>query len=404
LNLPVSLPLDALREMTGHFRDASKESFQDIMLKTILDRATAFLVVSIVLLVWGVASAYCQNSEAAKPTDISGIISGQTASPVVALIGNVPIREDDVDKYAGHEIDELTKRLYLLRSQALSSMIDSIVIRDEAARRHVDVEQLLQSEIKAPRPPSVDEIEREWSNNYDSLKPLGEVSGHYQIVLNLDSHYRSEELRKYLDELREAHHVSILLEPPAVRLKARPGVDIIGNPAGARELVVFQDYECPFCRQLEPELNAALQKDSSLADLKVTIKQLPLPQHKGAFDAAVAAKCASEQKQFRAMHDLLIANQDHTADGLTKSASQLGLDLTKFSQCMAGDAARVQIRLDMEEARKNGVEGTPTLFLEGQQIDLPSSPKDISKALEAKSKPHQETTASNPEIPASSTR
>jgi protein-disulfide isomerase len=104
------------------------------------------------------------------------------------------------------------------------------------------------------------------------------------------------------------------------------------------------------------------------------------------------------------MHELLIANQDHSLDGLTKTATQAGLDLAKFNGCMNGDGARVQVRLDMEEARKNGVEGTPSLFLEGQAVDLPNDPKDLFKVLEAKMKPRPETSASNPATPASSTR
>jgi predicted DsbA family dithiol-disulfide isomerase len=366
------------------------------------DRAKAIVVTTFALSLWGVALAPCQDSERAQPGKSGEAASRQADSPVVAYIGNTVIRQDEVDRYAGHEIDELTKRLYLLRSQALNSMIDSILVRDEAVRRHVDVEQLLQSEIKVPHTPSADEIEREWTNNYDSLRALGEVSGHYQVVLNIESHDRAEELRKYLDHLRDENHVSLLLKPPVAKFQGRVGANQLGNANGARELVIFQDYECPFCRQFEPQLESALLKDPALADLKVTIKQFPLVQHKGAFDAAVAVECASEQKRFQAMHDLLITNQDHTADGLARTASQAGLDVTKFRQCMGSDDVRVQVRLDVEEARKNGVEGTPTLFLDGQFIDLPNSPEDLTKALGSKSKLLPETTASNLGTPSSS--
>lgn len=373
------------------------------MLNTIHTRATATFVISFVLSVCVAMPVLGQDSPEQQSVG-NGHAAGQAAdSSAVAYVGNTPIRQDEVDRYAGREVNELTKRLYLLRSQALNSMIDAIVVRNEAERQNMDVAQLLQKKVEAPPRPSNDEIEREWTNNYDSLKGLGEVGGHYQVVLNIESHQRAEELRKYLDHLREANHVSMLLEPPVFELQGRPGANNIGNLAGARELVVFQDYECPFCRQLEPELESALQKDAALADLKVTIKQFPLPQHKGAFDAAVAVECASEQNQFRSMHELLVANQDHSSDGLDKTASQAGLNLTKFHECTTGDAARAQIRLDMEEARKNGVEGTPTLFLEGQQIDLPNNPQELSRVLGARMALHQKTSASTV-LPASSTR
>jgi len=382
-----------------------KGVLETTMPNMIHDRAKAIVVAAFALSFWGVALAPCQDFEKAQSSKSNEVASQQADSPVVAYIGNTPIHQEDVDRNVGHEIDELTKRLYLLRSQALNGMIDSIVVREEAARQHVDVEQLLQTEVKAPHPPTADEVEREWSNNYDSLRALGEVGGHYQVVLNIESHDQAGELRKYLDQLREKDQVSILLKlPPVPRLEGRPGGNRLGNLKGTSELVVFQDYECPFCRQFEPELESEIEKDAALSDLRVTIKQFPLPQHKGAFDAAVAVECAGEQNRFGAMHDLLIANQDHSSDGLTKTATQAGLDLAKFHGCMSGDAARVQVRLDMDEARKNGVEGTPTLFLEGQAIDLPNDPKDLFKVLEAKMKPHQETSASNPATPASSTR
>src|SRR4029077_16537277 len=104
--------------------------------------------------------------------------------------------------YIGHEVEALTQRLYQLRSQALNSLIDAMLVHNEAARQHTDVAQLLQREVKTPPPPSTVEVEREWTNNYDSLRPLGEVAGRYQVVMNMETHSRSEELRQYLDRLR----------------------------------------------------------------------------------------------------------------------------------------------------------------------------------------------------------
>jgi protein-disulfide isomerase len=113
--------------------------------------------------------------------------------------------------------------------------------------------------------------------------------------------------------------------------------------------------------------------------------------HKGAFDAAVAAECASQQNKFPAMHDLLVTNQDHSTEGLATTATQAGLDVARFRSCMATGDAKAQVLLDMDEARKNGIDGTPSLFLDGQAIDLPNSPDDLRKVLEAKLKPHDET-------------
>lgn len=355
---------------------------------------SATLLFTCVLATW--AKGVCQEP-AQGGTSERGISQSQSSeSPVVAKVGDRVIRQDDVDKYVGHEIDELTKRLYLLRSQALSGMIDAVVVNKEAEQQHLTVTQLLQKELKTPHPPSTDAIEREWSNNYDSLRPLGEVGGRYQIVLNIENHDRAEELRQYLDSLRTKDHVAILLNPPVTKLQVRPGANYEGNRYGTTELVVFMDYECPFCRQFEPELESELKSDVALSGLKVTIKQFPLSMHKGAFDAAVAAECASEQDRFLPMHRLLIANQDHSADGLAATAKQAGLELSAFQRCVTGESAKAQVLLDMDEARKNGIEGTPSLFLDGQTFELPSSPENLRKQLEASMKSHHDLPSPQP--------
>ena len=310
-------------------------------------------------------------------------------SPVVATIGGVEIRLADVDAYIGHEVDELAKRLYLLRHQALNSMIDTMVVKQQAEREHTDASTLLQRKVKESLP-SKEEIDREWSNNYESLRALGEVAGRYQVAMELQNHARTVELREYLDELRTQQHVAILLVPPEVKLRARPGDNQFGNLHGSRELTIFQDYECPFCRQLEPRLSQLLD-DPQLSDLKVTIKQFPLSMHRGAFSAAVAAECAGQQQKFAPMHELLIANQDHSSEGLLATAKQAGLDPIKFDGCMAAGDAKARVVNDMDEARKNGVEGTPTLFLDGGALEMPGTADDLRKILEAKLRPVGQT-------------
>jgi protein-disulfide isomerase len=89
---------------------------------------------------------------------------------------------------------------------------------------------------------------------------------------------------------------------------------------------------------------------------------LPLESiHKFAFKAAEAANCAGEQGKYWEMHDRLYANQ-RAFEPWTDHAKAIGLDVPKFEECLNSDREAAEIRRDMDEATKAGVNGTPAFF------------------------------------------
>jgi protein-disulfide isomerase len=90
---------------------------------------------------------------------------------------------------------------------------------------------------------------------------------------------------------------------------------------------------------------------------------LPLESiHKLAFKAAEAANCAGEQGKYWEMHDRLFANQK-TLEPWKSHAEALGLDVSRFEECLNAGKQAEEIRKDMAEGQKAGVTGTPTFFL-----------------------------------------
>jgi len=146
-------------------------------------------------------------------------------------------------------------------------------------------------------------------------------------------------------------------------------------------LVVFLDYECPFCRKLHPELKSLLAEEPLRSAIRVTVKQFPLSIHHNAFDASLSAVCAEEQHKFAAMHELLLTSQDLRKENLLAMASKAGLEPSEFKQCLASERASSEVLRDLEEGSKSGVQGTPALFLDGQPIELPDNPADLGKRL-----------------------
>ncbi len=98
--------------------------------------------------------------------------------------------------------------------------------------------------------------------------------------------------------------------------------------------------------------------------IKHVFMDFPLPMHSNAMKAAEAADCAGDQGKFWEMHDKLFANQQALGqDGLLKNAEALGLDMTKFKECLNGGKHAEEIKKRMEEGQKAGVSGTPAFLL-----------------------------------------
>lgn len=129
-------------------------------------------------------------------------------------------------------------------------------------------------------------------------------------------------------------------------------------------VVVFSDFQCPYCGQAHPLLARLLREHRDR--LRLAFKHFPLAGHPRAMVAARAAEAARLQGRFWEMHDQLFEHQQALEDAdLERYAGDVGLDLAKFRADLA--AAEVQARIDADRAQGAalGIEGTPTLFVDG---------------------------------------
>jgi protein-disulfide isomerase len=137
--------------------------------------------------------------------------------------------------------------------------------------------------------------------------------------------------------------------------------DHVRGPDGGRLVVVYGDYECPFCAQLEVRLRAL--------DLRVAFRHFPVrSSHPRAQAAAYAAEAAAVQGAFWAMHDSLFDDQGRLEDPhLWARAERLGLDVRRFDADRRSDRVAERVREDFRGGVRAGVATTPTLFLEGRR-------------------------------------
>src|SRR5918997_4386265 len=137
--------------------------------------------------------------------------------------------------------------------------------------------------------------------------------------------------------------------------------DHVRGPRGAPLVVVYGDYECPFCAALELRVRDL--------PLRVAFRHFPVRgSHPGAFPAACAAEAAGRQGRFWEMHDALFADQGRLEDPhLWARAERLGLDLARFDADRRDEATAARITADFRGGVRAGVPTTPTMFWEDER-------------------------------------
>ena len=186
--------------------------------------------------------------------------------------------------------------------------------------------------------------------------------------------------------------VFLLRAHPAaeVTTKTEPGAELQSKiPEGVVvTLEEFGDYQCPPCGALHPGLKKLKQEFG--ANLNFVFRNLPLTTlHKNALAAAQAAEAARMQNRFWEMHDLLYENQDLWKDDINpksifwKFAADLGLDTGRFMSDMADRQVNLRIEADQSAAAELGIDGTPTLLIDGRQLRPEvTNPDGIRKGIE----------------------
>lgn len=139
------------------------------------------------------------------------------------------------------------------------------------------------------------------------------------------------------------------------------------GPKDARVVLVeFSDFQCPFCGRFSRDTIPQVQADYvDTGKIKYVFADFPLEAiHPYAFKAAEAASCAGEQGEFWKMHDHLFANQTKLKpEDLNQYAEVIGLDKSKFQQCLDTQKRAPTIRKTMAQAGDAGVSSTPTLMV-----------------------------------------
>ena len=291
-------------------------------------------------------------------------------SEKVAEVDGRAITRADLDRSGGKALAKARQDLYELEKQAISENIGAMLLSQEAKARNISVTTLLEQEVNAKvSPVSEDDIRNFYEANKSRIRvELDKV--HDQIRDYLREQRTTARKNEYFKTLRSKAKVTTYLKPPAIQ---RAQILTNGAPAKGADkapvtIVKFEDFECPFCKRVQPTLEAVLKQYNG--KVRLVHKDLPLEAiHPQAQGAAEGARCAGEQGKFWEYHDTLYAKAPKLgAADLKAYSKEMGLDTAKFNQCLDGGKYKALVQKDLSEGAQLGLTGTPTFFINGREI------------------------------------
>jgi protein-disulfide isomerase len=312
----------------------------------------------------------CANT---KTTSRDSRVALDPSMPV-ARVNGATVTAGELDKSIDEDLtkatDEYVKQMHDLRKQGLEALVAERLIDTEAKSRGIARDDLAKQEVQGKiTPPTDAEIQSYYEKN--NLKDRFNVSledAKGQISQIIMQERFTARLKTYLDELKAKYKVTTSLPELPITRKQVAATGPSKGPADAKVTIVeFSDFECPFCSRAIGTVNEVMKKYDG--KVRLVFRQFPLPMHSHAEKAAEAALCANEQGKFWEAHDKFFASQENLdIAGLQNDAKELGLDTTKFEQCLSSGKMASVVEKDQQDGKKLGVNGTPAFFINGREL------------------------------------
>ena len=154
-------------------------------------------------------------------------------------------------------------------------------------------------------------------------------------------------------------------------VKARDNDPFWGPKDAEHEVVVFEDFGCPYCKMAQATISDLYKLRP---DIKITFRDYPITElHPNAKIAAQASRCIWQQgdiNKYNRYHETLYSHQNELdLASLESFASNIGGDISAFSLCMQQQGIQIMINQSILDAENAGVEATPTVFINGVKVE-----------------------------------
>lgn len=311
---------------------------------------------------------------------------------VLAKVGEETLTRKSLMQRIAPEIIPVENDEYRILKQGVDEWLTDRLIEKEAKARGVSVEGLYQKEIWSKLQVSYGDISEYYSKNRELFGASFEQVS-YQIGQELRRNEYSRLKALYLAELEKKYQVKIYLKTPGsfvegLALPAPTG----GVMAGAMPLpfiensgmgsppsrgpdtapitlMDFSDFHCPFCKKIIPTIQQIMQNYPG--KVRWIFRHYPLSATPGAgsFLTHEASVCAQEQGKFWEFHDEVYQREAPPRESDQYAiAEKIGLDQSKFRECLGSGRYRNFLQQELSEGGKRGVQGTPTVFVNDKTV------------------------------------
>jgi protein-disulfide isomerase len=158
------------------------------------------------------------------------------------------------------------------------------------------------------------------------------------------------------------------------------GDHVFGKADSKVVLIEYGDYQCNACAYAFPRINAIAEEYKD--HVAFVFRNYPIPQsHPNALTAATVAEAAGLQGKFYEMHDALYENQeawisssiDNRLTDLFNLAASIGIDKKQLEKDVKSEETKKRlnqkINFDIATAKKFDIQGTPSFYLNGKEVD-----------------------------------
>ncbi len=288
---------------------------------------------------------------------------------VFATVNGRKITSAEIEDSLKPLVFSVQEQVHQLRKQVLDVKVNDLLLEQEAARKKVTTRSLLDTEVVAKQKAVTEADARKF---YDENKDR--INGEYEAIKpQIIEYLKKQEDQKaqfaYADQLRAASKVEVSLKepaPPTFQIGTLEQPWQGGEKAGVT-IIEFTDHECPSCAVHFSVIEEVVKEYGNR--VKWVVREFPLTQHVNAFKAAEIAEGAREQGKYFEYVKLVYANQRTlSTEKLFEYAVQAGVDRKKLDEGLASGRYTEEVKKDIQEGNRIGVNATPSIYINGQRV------------------------------------
>ena len=266
-----------------------------------------------------------------------------------------------------NRIQQQRERIYKSERAALDDLIQQRLFETAATAKGMTPEQLKRSiDLQAP---AVTKSDLDFIKAYESVKLTASATvapGDGRLEAAIRGARIAQMRQQLIAGVTPIAKPESMLPPPRVAVSTA-NATLVGPASAPVRVVIFTDFECPYCRQSEMTLKTLREKYGER--LALYYLNYPLPTHENAMPAAHAAAAAAAQGKYMAYHDVLFSHQQDLAHpDFGAWATAAGLDRAAFEKYLQSDAPTRRVEADIREGVAAGVSGTPTFLVNGRLV------------------------------------